>query len=324
MTSYQVQSSVTAGASSAGVVAAQPHDRRLVPASHRGRTTTMEQIVTTMPAAFFGHGSPMNALEHNRYTDAWRALRRRRADGRGPSSSSPRTGTSTPPRSPRWPGPARSTTSTASPTSCSPCEYPAPGAPERRRARSPRWSKPTLGRPRRRQLGPRPRHLVGARPRVPRRRRPGRAAVDQRAASRSTTTSTSAPGWRRCATQGVLDRRQRQRRAQPAAHRLGRARPAGSTGPSASTTPPRDVHDRRRRATLLDSCDHPDFDRAVPTPDHFIPLLYIAGLAAAAGDTRRRARRRLRLRLAVDDLLHARRGLPRWQLRGPRRDDPAT
>lgn len=24
-----------------------------------------------MPAAFLGHGSPMNALEHNRYTDAW-------------------------------------------------------------------------------------------------------------------------------------------------------------------------------------------------------------------------------------------------------------
>jgi 4,5-DOPA dioxygenase extradiol len=28
----------------------------------------------TMPAAFFGHGSPMNALETNRYTAAWRAF----------------------------------------------------------------------------------------------------------------------------------------------------------------------------------------------------------------------------------------------------------
>jgi 4,5-DOPA dioxygenase extradiol len=27
-----------------------------------------------MPAVFFGHGSPMNALEQNRYTDAWRRL----------------------------------------------------------------------------------------------------------------------------------------------------------------------------------------------------------------------------------------------------------
>ena len=28
----------------------------------------------SMPAAFIGHGSPMNTLEHNRYTDTWRAF----------------------------------------------------------------------------------------------------------------------------------------------------------------------------------------------------------------------------------------------------------
>jgi 4,5-DOPA dioxygenase extradiol len=40
------------------------------------------------------------------------------------------------------------------------------------------------------------------------------------------------------------------------------------------TTSPKDVVALR---------DHPDFRNAVPTPDHFIPLLYIAGLADAAG-----------------------------------------
>ncbi|MGK5520204.1 4,5-DOPA dioxygenase extradiol [Micromonospora sp. URMC 107] len=35
-------------------------------------------------------------------------------------------------------------------------------------------------------------------------------------------------------------------------------------------------------AASLDA--HRDFDRAVPTPDHFIPLLYLAGLAGAAGN----------------------------------------
>ena len=34
---------------------------------------------------------------------------------------------------------------------------------------------------------------------------------------------------------------------------------------------------------ILKVMDHPDYAAAVPTPDHFIPMLYVAGLAAADG-----------------------------------------
>jgi len=38
-------------------------------------------------------------------------------------------------------------------------------------------------------------------------------------------------------------------------------------------------------AGILQVLDHPDFAMSVPTPDHFIPMLYLAGMAAAEGST---------------------------------------
>ena len=40
-------------------------------------------------------------------------------------------------------------------------------------------------------------------------------------------------------------------------------------------------------AGILKLAGHPDYALAVPTPDHFIPLIYVAGLAAASSDAPR-------------------------------------
>ena len=39
-----------------------------------GSASARDRLSRTMPAAFVGHGTPMNALDRNRYTEAWRAF----------------------------------------------------------------------------------------------------------------------------------------------------------------------------------------------------------------------------------------------------------
>lgn len=41
----------------------------------------------------------------------------------------------------------------------------------------------------------------------------------------------------------------------------------------------------REPCDILKVLEHPDYGLAGPTPDHFLPLLYLAGLAAEEGGT---------------------------------------
>ena len=85
--------------------------------------------MATMPAVFFGHGTPMNALDDNRYTAGVAGVRRERPAAAG----DPRRVGALVHQRHRGHGDgarrARSTTSTASPTSCSPSSTRRPATP---------------------------------------------------------------------------------------------------------------------------------------------------------------------------------------------------
>ncbi|HEU4652198.1 MAG TPA: 4,5-DOPA dioxygenase extradiol [Croceibacterium sp.] len=232
-----------------------------------------------MPALFIGHGSPMNALEVNRYTSAWREIGRALPRPRGVLVVSA-----------HWYFGATAVTAMPRPRTIHDFygfpeelfafEYPAPGLPELAgevaEVAKPHW----VGADRDQwgidhgawsvlahlfpeadvpvvqlsinALRPIEYHLeLGAR--LAELRRRGIAVL----ASGNVVHNLSRLKWNQPES------------GESWSHRFDGAVIEQMTGAPAE---------------ILKVAEHSDYGLAVPTPDHFIPLLYLAGLAAAGGE----------------------------------------
>ena len=231
--------------------------------------------MSTSPALFIGHGSPMNTLEQNRYTRAWQAI--------GPQLPRPKALLVV---SAHWYFGATAVTAMAQPRTIHDFygfpqplfdfQYPAPGSPELAQeiveVVKPHW----VGLDRDQwgidhgawsvlahlypeadvpvvqlsinALKPLEYHLELA----------GRLAPLREAGVMIVTSGN------------VVHNLQRVQRDQPEAAFDWAERFDDAVAGQMSEAP----------GDILRLTEHPDYELAVPTPDHFIPLLYLAGLAA--------------------------------------------
>lgn len=231
-----------------------------------------------MPAAFLGHGSPMNALERNRYTDAWRAF--------GASVPRPRAILVV---SAHWYVPVLAVTAMPWPRTIHDffgfprelfeLQYSAPGLPElagevAELAKPDRvgadvdgwgldhgaWSV-----------------LVHAFP-----------AADVPVVQLSLDLRRP-PGWHFELGARLAKLRERGVLVVGSGNVVHNLRALDWNSPDGAYDWTRRFGEHARKIMLERPHDapslvaHPDFRMAAPTPDHFLPLLYLAGMAAAAG-----------------------------------------
>ena len=236
--------------------------------------------MTTLPALFIGHGSPMNAIEPGPATSAWKAL----------AAALPR------PRailcvSAHWF--TRGTGVTAMerpqtihdfygfPQALFDCQYPAPGDPQLAE-RVQQLLAPTRG-GRRPAVGPRSRRLVGAAAHVPAADIPVVQLSHRRHADAMNSIYALAQRLQPLRDAGVLILG-----SGNVVHNLRRMQRAvdapAAAWAAAFETQVRDAILGQRHAALIDYERHGEpAQLSVPTPEHYLPLLYMLG-AAAAGE----------------------------------------
>lgn len=236
-------------------------------------------MTSRMPAVFFGHGTPMNALDHNRFTEAWRTF--------GEAIPTPDAVLAI---SAHWYVDATAVTAMTTPPTIHDfygfppelfaVEYPAPGDPE-------------LAAQVADILGPTPVRLdldtwgidhgtwsvlVHAFPRAD-------VPVVQLAIDATRPLQFHVDLGARLASlrdDGVL--------IVASGNVVHNLREVNWGAPEAGEPWAHRFDDEARRYMTTDPAAvgaleaHDDFHHAAPSPDHFIPLLYLAGLAGAAGE----------------------------------------